>query len=321
MRIVACLTVCLLAGAVQAEPEARRLLDRMTEALHTLNYEGTFIYRQGQQVETMKIVHGYDGGVTRERLVSLTGEAREIIRDRELLTCVWPASKSVLVEPRRGRSGLPSAFPADADGSSPYYTYILRGTHRVAGLPCRIVEIVPTDQLRYGYRLCIDEESGMPLKSEILGESGDAIEQVMFTSIELVESIPDSRFKPSTAGEDFTWHRSEGNSPSMLLPPDAGWAVGERPIGFELSSNTKRSMAANSEPVQHMVLTDGLASVSIFIAPADGEDGLYQGMSGSGALKAYATVSGDYQVTVLGEVPEATVLMIGDSLSHQGQTR
>ena len=159
----------------------------------------------------------------------------------------------------------------------------------------------------------------MPLKSEIVGKNGDVIEQVMFTSIEILDSVPDSRFRPETAGADFTWHRSGHTSPNTNLPPDPGWAVAKRPLGFELSSNVKRTMAAENEPVQHMVLTDGLASVSVFIARADGDQGLYQGMSGSGALNAYATVSGDYQVTVLGEVPEATVVMIGDSLNHEGQ--
>lgn len=317
MRLVACLTACLLGGIAHAEPEARDWLDRMNQALRTLNYEGTFIYRHGQQVETMQIVHGYDQSGTRERLVSLTGEAREIIRDRELLTCVWPASKSVLVEPRRGRSGFPSAFPEGADGSSPHYRYGVGAIHRVAGLPCRTVRIVPTDQFRYGYRLCIDEASGMLLKSEILGDGDDVIEQVMFTSIAMLDSIPESRFEPITAGEDFTWHRSEGDGETMTLPPDPGWQIRERPRGFDLSSNVKRRMAANSEPVQHMVLTDGLASVSVFIAPAQDEDSLYEGMTASGALNAYATVSGDYQITVVGEVPEVTLVMIGDSLQHE----
>jgi sigma-E factor negative regulatory protein RseB len=320
MRVAACLTACLLAGIAQAEPEARDLLDEMNRALQTSNYEGTFIYRHGQQVETMQIVHGYHEGATRERLVSLTGEAREIIRDQDLLTCVWPASKSVLVEPRRGRSGLPSAFPTGADGTSPYYAYTVQGTQRVAGLPCQLVRITPTDQLRYGYRLCIDPETGMPLKSEILDEQGEMIEQVMFTSINVLDSIPDSRFEPVTAGADFTWHRSEYDASADELPADPGWDVVDPPRGFSVSSNVKRRLGVDGDPVQHMVLSDGLASVSVFIAAAEDDEALYQGMSGSGALNAYATVSGDYQVTVMGEVPEATVMMIGDSLSRLGSS-
>jgi len=300
-----------------SDHRADDLLDRMTRAVQSLNYEGTFVYIHGQKTETMQIVHAWDERGERERLLSLTGEPREVIRDENVLTCVWPASRSVVIEPRRSRlGGLPAAIPDREFGPDSPYSIQMEGEQRIAGLTCRSVAIIPRDGLRYGHRLCIDEDSGMLLKSEMLDHQGNTIEQFMFTSIQFPEHVADERFEAEMQGEGFTTHRVDSQSG---LPPDEGWRVGDIPDGFRVTSVTKRPMAANLNPVQHMVLSDGLATVSVFISRAGSLDDLYMGVTQSGALHAMAVPAGEYQVTVVGEVPEPTVRMIADSVRHVSQ--
>jgi sigma-E factor negative regulatory protein RseB len=319
----------LLACSLLAPPvlfaddhRADMLLARMIKAVESLSYEGTFVYIHGQKTETMQIVHTMDERGQRERLVSLTGEPREVIRDDNILTCIWPDSRSVVIEPRRSRlGGLPAAIPDRGFGPDSPYHFSLEDEQRIAGLPCRSVRIDPKDDLRYGHRLCINEESGMLLKSEMLDHEGTTIEQFMFTSIQFPSHMPDERFEPVMKGEGFSTYRVETQPGHSDLPPDPGWTVRHIPDGFHLTSVTKRPMAANLNPVQHLVLSDGLATVSVFISRAPSPDDLHMGVTQSGALNAMALPAGDFQVTVVGEVPGKTVRMIADSVAHEGTPR
>ena len=204
-----------------------------------------------------------EGGMEKERLVSLTGSPREVLRDNKAVTCILPDSRSVMV----GQSRPPQHFtevPGDLDALQQHYRFEVLGDDRMAGYLSRIVAITPRDAYRYGHRFWIERDSKMLLKSALTAVDGETIEQVMFTSINVLDSIPDSRFEPVTAGADFTWHRSEYDASADELPADPGWDVVDPPRGFSVSSNVKRRLGVDGDPVQHMVLSDGLASVSVF---------------------------------------------------------
>jgi sigma-E factor negative regulatory protein RseB len=317
VRILFVFLSLLLSQVAWAADDATRLLERMSHAVENLNYEGTFVYIHGRRTETMQIIHGQDGGIKRERLLSLTGEPREIVKDDQVLTCIYPGTRSVVVEPRRNRLGLPAVLPDRHASLSAHYELQLGEPRRVAGILCRIVDIVPRDALRYGHRLCIDEGSAMLLMSEMLDHEQRVIEQFMFTSIGFPSEIPRARFEPVTGGEGFTTYRVESGQ-TDTQQPDPAWHIQTLPAGFELTSNTRRSMASSQSPVQHMILTDGLASVSVFIARPESLDDMTHGSTRAGALHAYALPVADHQVTVVGEVPMQTVRMIGESVTYRG---
>ncbi len=305
------------AAVVASEPSADELLQKMIHAVEFLNYEGTFIYRHGDKLETMQILHARDERGQREHLLSLTGEPREIIKDEHVLTCTLSGNHSMMLEPRRQRTILPASIPSYGLGSQGHYRLQLNDRQRVAGLACRSLYILPNDPYRYGHRLCIEEQRGMLLKSEILDQAGQTIEQVMFTNIHFPEHVPDERFQSVISGDHLTRHeiKTQGYPRSA---PDPHWQIGNIPAGFQIKSVMRRPMDASAQPVQHLVLHDGLASISIFIARADTADALFMGATQSGALHAVAVVRGEHQITVLGEVPEATVRMIADSISYAG---
>jgi len=69
--------------------------------------------------------------------------------------------------------------------------------------------------------------------------------------------------------------------------------------------------------VEHLVYSDGLAAVSVFIEKTDRPAGVgSKGPSRMGAIHAYSKVMDGEQVTVVGEVPESTVAMIGESVKR-----
>ncbi|MGH8501081.1 MAG: MucB/RseB C-terminal domain-containing protein [Gammaproteobacteria bacterium] len=296
--------------------DAKVWLDKVADAVQSLNYEGTFIFIRGDKVDTMRIVHGRNEHGVRERLVTLTGEAREVVRDRGVLTCVWPRKNSVMVEGTRASHGIPSTIPSRTRGLEDHYRLRVDGKNRIAGTACRNIAVEPRDNLRYGHRLCVAEDSGMLLESMMLNARGEPIEKVMFTSLKLRERIPDEQFEPTMIEDDHVWQRAGPRQQPFELEPDPGWRIERKPPGFEVTAVTKRVMAASPQPVQHMILTDGLASVSVFIARPVDRAALFEGTTRSGALNAYARSLSGHQITVVGEVPEQTVKMIGLSMTY-----
>lgn len=291
------------------------LLAKMNQTLERGNYEGVFVFMQNGNVETMSIVHGYTDKGVREKLVSLTGDAREVIRDQDVLTCIWPRDKLVVVETANEAHGLPSSLPTDLNELAFHYKLIEVGQARIAGHDCTIVRFEPLDEHRYGHELCAENQQGMVLKSKTFDANGKAIENMMFTSFRMRENAPETLFQPSVHLNDYTWKTANVELEGEMQP-DQAWKIGELPPGFSLKSVTNRLMSASKNPVQHMVLTDGLASVSVFISKVDNPENVYQGAHKKGVINAYARDLNQHQITVVGEVPQSTVKMIGSSVTY-----
>ena len=286
-----------------AEDDVRKLLNNMNDTLETGNYRGTFVFMHNGNVETMRIIHGYSPKGIREKLVSLTGDAREVIRDQDVLTCIWPKEKLVVIETARVPHGLPSSLPENLNELAFHYKMTAIGSDRIAGFSCKIVRFEPLDEFRYGHELCVNTKLGMLLKSKTFNSRGKVIENMMFTSFRMLKSVPDDLFEPSVALNDYTW-KTASIELNGELQPDRAWQVQNLPPGFSLSSVTRRLMSASKKPVQHMVITDGLASVSVFISKLDDSQHVYKGAHNKGVINAYARDLNQHQITVVGEVPE-----------------
>lgn len=291
--------------------EARDWFDRMTRAAQTLNYDATFVYVQGKQLEAMRIIHRADGGGERERLISLSGSPREIVRDGAGVACVQPKRSTLLVGKRSTRAPFPGTAEVDTRDLARHYDFLTIGRDRMTGHDARVIAIRPKDQYRYGYRLWLDEATAMLLKSELIGHDGAVLEQVMFTSLTLLDEIPASVPESGVEGNKETL---EG--PGATEAGDSNWEVTRLPAGFAPVVHEKQRMQGSSGLVEHMVFTDGLGSVSVFIERADGGKSLLSGSTHMGAVNAYGGLVAGHQVTVVGEVPQATVSTIGQSVRY-----
>lgn len=316
-RGFAVVVALLLSGVATAdEHSAQDWLERVNGALRELNYTGTFVYRYDGNIETLRIWHKAlpDGG-ERERLHSLTGDAREILRDDDTVTCILPDSESVVVDRRQASNPLSEPLPSDIDSLRAHYRFRMAGSGRIAGRDAVRVVIEPRDDARYGHALWIDRESGLLLRSDLHGEDGKTLEQIMFVSLELMDELPDSALEPHLSGEGFTWTR---RSPQRRPPeePDDSWQIGDLPAGFELRMSEMHPLPGSDGAVRHHVYSDGLATVSLYIDRQVHADVL-EGLSRMGAMNAYGRVIDDYQVLVVGEVPAATVERMAHSLERR----
>ena len=87
------------------------------------------------------------------------------------------------------------------------------------------------------------------------------------------------------------------------------------PPGFRKTAEMQRTLPGKSAVVQHLVYSDGLAAISIFIEPAGGEAVVPHGGSAQGAIHVFARAVAGHQVTVLGEVPAVTVRQVGEGIA------
>lgn len=314
-RFIFILVLSLSSATAVAADAARDWLIKINKAARTLNYDGAFVYQHNAQLEVMRIIHKVENGSARERLVSLNGVAREIIRDDKEIRCYWPDKNSAMVEYRQSQDkNFPSILPDPLQGFDENYELKLGRTERVAGRAAQLVIITPNDDYRYGYHLWADKDFGLLLKAELLDSKGTVLERFMFTQLNVGGKIPDSALKPGVAGESLVWHRADDKN--VKLDVRQGWTVGQLPRGFRLSMHSMRHVPMREKPVEHLVYTDGLATVSVFIEKQEKEaKPIMIGPRHMGAVHAHGAHVDDFQITVVGEVPAKTVSMISESVA------
>lgn len=311
------LTPLVIQGGTASEQSAQQWLAKMADAIRTLNYDGTFVYRNGDRMESMRIIHRASSGDERERMFSLTGPAREVLRDKDKVTCILPDRQSVVVAKSRPRSVALHDFEP-REGFARFYRLAARAGERVAGRETALVSVDPIDEYRYGYRLWLDRLTGLLLKSELVNDQGNALEQIVYTNIRLPAHIPDNLLAPAISGEGYTWYSNDKSvSRTADSEPGRQWIVNWLPKGFEVSDRAYDLRSASRNSVEHLVYSDGLAAMSVFIERLDDAKERLRGPSGMGALNAYGSVIGDYQVTVVGEVPKVTVEKVGQSIRRR----
>ncbi|WP_455234436.1 MucB/RseB C-terminal domain-containing protein [Thiogranum longum] len=293
---------------------AREWLARMSEASRTLNYSGTFVYQHNGNLEAMQIVHATEDGGERERLLSLSGPKREVLRDNQVVTCILGDRKEVVVNRSRPRTPFPVSFPRELAEIEKHYRFDVLDEDRVAGLVCRVVAVEPRDHYRYGRRLCVHDESHLLLRSELTGPKGEAIEQIMFTSVTFPEKISSRELRPDLSDAGFAWKREPEAQPEVSSAEDSRWQIMELPDGFMLTDHGWHQLSEANSGVEHWVYSDGLASVSLYIEKAMQAHEAYSGVTRRGGLNAYGTMVDGHFVTVVGEVPSRTVEMIGKSV-------
>jgi sigma-E factor negative regulatory protein RseB len=311
-RLLSGLCMALVVTTASAADDARSWLERMNRALATRNYDGTFFHVRNGKVETLRIIHRVENGKVSERLVSLDGSGREIVRDDDELTCYLPDQRRVLVETQQERGALLGTLPAFDAAVTENYSLEMLPRARLLGRTTQVIAVNPKDAFRFGYRLWIDEGTALPLKTQLCDEKGNVVEQVLFANITLPDSIPKSAVEPQVKSDGLQWVRQpspkEGTASVAQL-----WRASKVPPGFKLTATKSQMMEGSTAPVTHLVYSDGLASVSVFIETRSAQHDPLNGLSRVGSAFAFSTTVRGHQVTAVGEVPAQTVQFIAGS--------
>ncbi|CAN5440032.1 MucB/RseB C-terminal domain-containing protein [soil metagenome] len=309
-------------GASAEKQDVQAWLRKIQVAAQKLNYSGTFVYQQGNQIRTSRITHLADGKNEIEKLEILDGKPREYIRNNEEITCYEPDTKTLLVEKRVVQDVFPAILGANTNELENYYNLKKGETGRVAGFDCQVVVLEPKDKLRYGYKLWSEKSSGLLLRAQTLNEKNEAVEQIAFTQIE-IGNIDRNRVKSSFSNTN-DWRvenavMSQGNL--------SAWTVKMVPPGFKKIREMKRLVSdspASGSPgnsqisqreVSQVVFSDGLAAISVFIEP--GSQSRTEGSLQQGAMNIIGKRHGDFWLTIVGEVPYAAIKQVANSIEFK----
>ncbi len=303
---------CGLAQA-QSNPEALALLAKINQATQKLSYTGTFIYQQGNRTEVSRIARIADASGGTEKLEVLDGVPREVVRTRDGVRCYLPASQTVKVERASTQREFPAILPDRLNELPQYYAASRGEPARVAGYDCVSVVLTPRDDLRYGYVLWADANTGMLLRARTINEKGETIEQFTFTQLD-IGPVARDKVKPKHAARNW---RIEDAAAAPANLSGEGWTVNADLPGFQKIDEVRRRLR-ESLVVRQVVYSDGLAAVSIFIEPlTERRELMRTGMSNLGAFNIYTREVANHLVTVVGETPAASVRRIADRVEFR----
>jgi len=304
-----------------AQHDTQVWLKKIQSSAQKLNYSGTFVYQQGNQVRTSRITHILNGKNEVEKLEILDGKPREYIRNNEEIACYVPESKSIRIEKRVTKDVFPAILGANPTELAEHYKLKMGETGRVAGYDCQVIILEPKDKLRYGYKLWSEKSTGLLLKAQTLNEKNSVVEQIAFTQL-VIGHIDASLVKPSIKNTQG-WHVENAVMSEADL---SGWSVKAMPAGFKKVREMKRlitdtpaaeNVPATQREVSQIVYSDGLAAISVFIEP--GSQSRTEGSMQQGAMNIVGKRHGDYWLTVVGEVPGAAIKQVANSIELKDQ--
>lgn len=327
----------LLAGAALLTPsvraadplvearDARHWLARMHEAAAKVNFQGTYVVSSaGGSVASARIAHFCEGRNQFERVEPLDGQRRQIYRHNELVHSLWPHRRVALVETRQSMREFPALLGAGADRITEHYDVQALGEGRVAGHAAHGLLLRPKDGYRYAYRLWAEQQSGLLLRAEVLDERGAVLEAAAFSELMLgVKPRPELVLQAMKRLDGYEVQRPVLEAVDL---EGEGWSFAQMPAGFRHVSSVKRPMRAapverpdpaSPQPVLQSIYSDGLTHVSIFIEPFDAGVHRRELLMAMGATQTLVRRQGDYWLTVIGDVPPATLRMFAAGLERR----
>ncbi len=276
-----------------SDEAALGLFRQMGVALTQLNYSGIFTHEHSGNLDPIRITHQVIDDIEANRFKHLTGSANAIVQRSDASLCA--------------REELPTqVMPRTNDSLDSHYLLKLVGEDRVADRPVYIVNALPRDEYRYGYRLALDMETAMPLMMATIAGSR-MLERFQFVD-----------FKPSVNAVVSSEDLLEPNQNEVLLLGGcaqvadlAHWRLGWVPNGFQLIS------AKVTDSAEMLAFSDGLSRFSVFVSRAIGRKTL-EGEARRGGTLVYLdkiVISGEpYQVSIVGEVPKNTAQKVAASV-------
>jgi sigma-E factor negative regulatory protein RseB len=324
VALVMAAVVALLARPVIADSDARQWLDDMSRAFSELSYDGHFSYFSGQDLASLRIIHMVVDGVQRERLVHLNGAPRQIVRNGDDVACiVMPGDALLELEQSIPSGPFARAFVRSYDKISENYGLSFYGEDRVADRTAVRLAVIPRDDDRYGYRLWLDKESRLLLRSELIDGDGARLEIFQFNQIKFGDEVDPAVLEPDGQDGSLVNHLTlTTKQPQPVDRDSVGWEVQWLPVGFSMASADIRRTPNSLKTINTMMFSDGLAAFSVYIEelPAAGAASMVSRSGATVAVTHTLEVSPDqlYLVTLVGEIPTATARRIAQSVAPRG---
>jgi sigma-E factor negative regulatory protein RseB len=327
---VVCAFLPGLAAAQAVAPasadDARAWLQRIHSAANSGNYRGTLVFSAGGSMSSSRVWHYCVGDQTWEKLESLDGRQRQVIRHNDDVHTIWPQSRLAVLEKRDALPGW-QVTPQSVDPRVlEQYRLQREGASRVAGREADVLLLEPLDGLRYAQRLWADRSTGLMLRAEVLTPEPNrtVLESAAFSEVEIgIKPQPKTLMQAATRTEGYRVLRPRQQRVNLQ---DEGWTLARPVPGFQLTGCVKRELDSSrpaaegstvADPVLQAVFSDGLAHVSLFIEPYDARRHKREMQAHLGATSTVTLRRQDHWFTAVGDAPAATLKRIAESLDRR----
>ena len=308
-------------GNVINGPEARQWLLRMHNAATQRNYQGTLVVSAEAGMSSSRIAHYFEGKESFETVEMLDGQPRRVLRHNEQVLTLWPGAKTARLEQREAIQPFPSLLSGSEEQLFQRYELVSEGAGRVAGFDAAVFVLRPLDAARFAQRLWAESASGLLLRADVMAVDGHVLESSAFTNLSIggkTKPVAANTVQGALKHLDGWRVLKPASQPTSL--ESEGWQLKVPVAGFRQSSCVKRQLEAASDDnrqasaeVLHAIFTDGLTHVSLFIEPFRA-DRHRSGSAISGATHTWMQAHGAHWITVVGDVPAATLKQFAAAL-------
>jgi sigma-E factor negative regulatory protein RseB len=301
------------AMAAQNANDPWQVLEKASHAARDLSYRGIFVYQAGDSSRSVQITHMNYGQGEYARIVMLDGLPREVLSQGSDVVIFNPHDEKVVIEKRRGHNMFPALLPSNMDVLKTAYQARVSGNERIGGRMGQVISLEPRDKYRYGYKFWVDRENGLLLKYVTVNADDEVLEKIAFNQLALLDTHEMDWFQPNV--DHAKAYIMEEHAPSKVLAEVDSLNLNDLPLGYRKVDQMLSQLKGKTKPITHLIFSDGLASVSLFIEPLAKGARPKNGHTEMGATHFYANVVDGRQITVVGEVPEATVAKIAHAIS------
>jgi sigma-E factor negative regulatory protein RseB len=309
-------------GKVVDGEQARQWLGRMHEAATQRNYQGTLVVTADGTMSSSRLTHYCEGKHSFERVVMLDGSPQQVLRHNDQLLTLWPQRKVARLEQRDSVQPFPALLTGSNEQLFERYDLVDEGAGRAAGLDATVFLLRPRDGARFAQRLWAERASGLLLRADVMAADGRVLETSAFSDVTIGSSTKLPTVQAALKKLDG-WDVQRPLSQRTSLDAE-GWQLRQTVPGFRLSSCIKRQLDASAADraagpqVLQATFTDGLTHVSLFIEPLR-PDHHRPGSAVAGATHTWMQSHGEHWVTVIGDVPAATLKQFAAALERKNR--
>ena len=327
--VLALVSCFLPLASMAAEPpllttaEAKAWLNRIRLAASNGNYQGTMVFSVGGTMSSSRVGHYAVGDQTYEQLEALDGRQQRILRHNDAVHTLWPQARLAVIEKRETR-GAWSTTPQEVDPQAlEHYEFRREADSRIAGRDAAVFLLEPRDMLRYAQRLWADRATGLMLRADVMGMPGDGrrvLESTAFSEINIgVRPQPEAVLQPLRNPRQLDGYRVLRPQQQRTELEAEGWTLARPVPGFTLGGCVRRGMEAGGEgtEVLQTVFSDGLTHVSLFIEPYKPQRHRGELQAQQGATSTLMLRRGEHWITVVGDVPAATLKLFASAVERR----
>jgi len=309
--LLLCCTLVSPATWSSEEVSAEVLLGKMKTAFNSLNYDLSYVELEKGRITPMRYSHGVVDGVSTGHFLSLNGNPREYLRRGDVTSFFEAEQQSYSLKSVNIPGLLFKLMATELTGveKDSYEAVFVGGRSRITGRVSQVVRVVPKDKYRFGYLLWIDMKTSLPLRVDMIQNSGEVVYQIMAVSLYQFPSIT-----------PWIEQMSKSKMPTILTmrPSDkvkeSEWKTTWLPSGFTMVSNNKHQVAGIGQEVSYLQYSDGLVDVSVYINSDPQSGSLTQGLGVSGQISLQSKITDDVEIVVVGEIPVMTAKKIANSV-------